>query len=68
MLSAGQMNQEPSSLAGVLGLALLLVIYFTLGHIPPAWEGWSGWLADAMGPPFALPPNPYTLSGIVWIR
>jgi len=62
------MSREPSILVGVLGLALLLVIYFTLGRIPWPWEGWSGWFTGVWGPTVALPPNPYTLSGIAWIR
>ena len=66
MLSAGPMNREPSILVGVLGLVLLLAIYFTLGHISWAWEGWSGRVTEVWGPTITLPPNPYTLSGIVW--
>lgn len=68
MLSAGHVDREPSILVGVLGLAILLAIYFALGHIPWAWERWSEWLSGFWSPPVTLPPNPYTLSGIIWIH
>ncbi len=66
MFPAEQMKQEPSILVGVLGLAILLAMYFALGHSPWAWDAWSGWSVGAWGPTVALPSNPYTLSGIIW--
>jgi hypothetical protein len=66
MFSAGQMEREPSILVGVLGLAILLAVYFALGHFLRVWDPWSGGLAGVSGPTVPLPPNPYTLSGIIW--
>lgn len=68
MLSADHVDREPLVLIGTLGLAILLAIYFALGHIPWAWEGPSGWLTGVGGPTVTLPPNPYTLRGTIWIR
>ncbi|HEX2715338.1 MAG TPA: hypothetical protein VHM88_24425 [Candidatus Acidoferrales bacterium] len=65
MLSAGQIKREPSISVGVAGLAILLAVYFALGHFPSAWDAWCGWLAGGLTPTVALPPNPYTLGGII---
>lgn len=65
MFSAEQIKREPSVSVGVAGLVILLAVYFSLGHLPWAWDFWSGWLAGLWSPPVAVPPNPYTLSGVI---
>ena len=65
MFSEGQMKRESSTSVGVIGLVILLAVFFSLGHLSWAWDPSSTWWARAWGPTIALPPNPYTLSGTI---
>ena len=55
-----------SVLTGAVLLVAVLVVYFTLGHLPSVWERAFAWWFGLWGAPVTVPACPYPSCGY-WI-